>query len=216
MRSTVLFVASVAIVLAAPAAARAKPLLFVSAEAGGDVVVVDPAKAQVVERIKVGARPRGLKLSRDGRHLFVAVAGPPKAAPPTGRGGAAARRRIGRPRRRRRRVAQGHEADRHAALPVRRRRFGRWTDRVPVEQRDERALRHRRRRRNGQEEDARRRRSRRASPSAADGKVVYVAAHGADELSAIDPKTMNLLARIDAGMRPQTHRVRAARDHRPS
>ena len=84
MRSTVLPVVFAA-VAAAPSAARAKPpLLFVSAEAGGEIVVVDPVKAQPVEHIKVGARPRGIKLSKDGRSLFVAVAGPAKAAPRPG------------------------------------------------------------------------------------------------------------------------------------
>ena len=42
-----------------------------------------------------------------------------------------------------------------------------------------------------------------------DGKVVYVATHGADEVSAIDPKTVTLLGRIDAGVAPAGHPVRA-------
>ena len=37
-----------------------------------------------------------------------------------------------------------------------------------------------------------------------DGKVVYVATHGSDEVSAIDAKTLTLLGRIDAGPHPQT------------
>src|ERR1700689_2381051 len=39
-------------------------LVYVSDETGGFVVVVDPGPAQVVARIPVGKRPRGLKLSR--------------------------------------------------------------------------------------------------------------------------------------------------------
>src|SRR5262245_57601520 len=87
MRSSALLIACVATLAAAPTAAGAKPLLLVSAEAAGEIVLVDPATAQVVERVKVGARPRGLKLSRDGNQLLVAVAGPPKAP---GRAGAPA------------------------------------------------------------------------------------------------------------------------------
>ncbi|MES1165981.1 MAG: beta-propeller fold lactonase family protein [Verrucomicrobiota bacterium] len=55
--------------------------VFVSAEEGGDVVVVDPDRGEVVARIPVGKRPRGLKLSRDGKLLYVALSGSPKAGP---------------------------------------------------------------------------------------------------------------------------------------
>src|SRR5262245_48005176 len=85
MRSSVVLTACIAAAVAAPGAARAKqPLLLISTDAGGEVVVVDPAKAQPVGSVKVGPRPRGLKLSKDGKRLFVAVAGPakkPGAAP---------------------------------------------------------------------------------------------------------------------------------------
>jgi len=56
-------------------------LVYASDEAGGDVVVVDPASAQTVARIPVGKRPRGLKLSRDGKLLYVALSGSPRAGP---------------------------------------------------------------------------------------------------------------------------------------
>jgi len=58
----------------------AEPVVLVTAEETGQVAVVDPAKGEVTATIKVGARPRGLRLSHDGRRLFVAVGGPPKAA----------------------------------------------------------------------------------------------------------------------------------------
>jgi YVTN family beta-propeller protein len=61
--------------------AQPAPLLYVSDEAGGRVAVVDPATAQVVARIAVGKRPRGLKLSRDGRWLYVALSGSLPAGP---------------------------------------------------------------------------------------------------------------------------------------
>src|SRR6186997_2076245 len=51
------------------------PLLYVSDETGGIVVVIDPAAGQVVDRIAVGKRPRGIRLSRDGKELLVALSG---------------------------------------------------------------------------------------------------------------------------------------------
>ena len=43
--------------------------------------MVDPASGQVVERIAVGKRPRGVRISRDGQHLLVALSGSPIAGP---------------------------------------------------------------------------------------------------------------------------------------
>jgi len=62
-------------------AATAGPLVYVSTEEGGEVVAIDPASAAVVARIPVGKRPRGLKLSPDGKLLYVALSGSPRAAP---------------------------------------------------------------------------------------------------------------------------------------
>src|ERR1043165_8957656 len=56
-------------------------LIYVSAEDSGEVIVVDPAKAQVQARISVGKRPRGIKVSRDGKLLFVALSGSPRGGP---------------------------------------------------------------------------------------------------------------------------------------
>jgi len=53
----------------------------VSAEQSGEVVVVDPEAAQVVQRIAVGKRPRGLTPSPDGKLLYVAKSGSPRAGP---------------------------------------------------------------------------------------------------------------------------------------
>jgi YVTN family beta-propeller protein len=57
------------------------PLAFVSDEENGFVVIVDIDKALVVKRIAVGKRPRGLKLSRDGQRLYVALSGSPRGGP---------------------------------------------------------------------------------------------------------------------------------------
>ncbi len=64
-----------------PAAPAAQPLVYVSDEAGGVVAVVDPGQATVIGTIPVGKRPRGVKLSRDRRFLYVALSGSPRGGP---------------------------------------------------------------------------------------------------------------------------------------
>lgn len=59
--------------------------VFVSNEDSGDVTVVDAARDVVVASIPVGRRPRGVRLSPDGKLLYVAVSGAPKAGPPAQR-----------------------------------------------------------------------------------------------------------------------------------
>jgi YVTN family beta-propeller protein len=169
------------------------PVLIVSAEASGEIVLVDPDKAKVIESIKVGPRPRGLKLSRDGRSLFVAVAGPPKPAAPAGAGLAVidvAAKKVSK-----------HVATAPTPFGVDISRDGRTAfvsssasnellvvdvaagsvkKKVPVGMDPQGVTVH------------------------PDGKVVYVVTHGADEIYVIDVKTMNLLWRIGAGSRPQT------------
>jgi YVTN family beta-propeller protein len=76
-----LFVAALAPGPGGGAARAAGPLLYVSAEESGEVVVVDPDRAQVVARIPVGKRPRAVKLSRDGKRLYVALSGTPRGGP---------------------------------------------------------------------------------------------------------------------------------------
>jgi YVTN family beta-propeller protein len=66
---------------ATPSAAPAGTRVYVSNEDGGDVAVIDPEAGRVVQRIPVGKRPRGLRLSHDGRLLYVALSGSPKAGP---------------------------------------------------------------------------------------------------------------------------------------
>src|SRR5262245_22179809 len=57
------------------------PLVYVSDEIGGDIVVVDPAGAKIVATIAVGKRPRAIKLSPDGKLLYAAVTGSPMGGP---------------------------------------------------------------------------------------------------------------------------------------
>src|SRR4051794_2247052 len=61
---------------AAPASAKPSgPRIYVSDEQGRDVVVIDVAAGEVVGRIEVGKRPRGLRLTRDGKQLMIALSG---------------------------------------------------------------------------------------------------------------------------------------------
>jgi YVTN family beta-propeller protein len=56
---------------------------YVTNEDGESVSVLDTDKAEVVSTVNVGKRPRGLKLSRDGKELYIAVSGLPKCPPTT-------------------------------------------------------------------------------------------------------------------------------------
>jgi PQQ-dependent catabolism-associated beta-propeller protein len=67
--------------VARAAAAHAGQYIWVSLEDAGEVVAIDATTSQVAERIAVGKRPRGVKLSPDGKTLYVALSGSPRAAP---------------------------------------------------------------------------------------------------------------------------------------
>jgi YVTN family beta-propeller protein len=57
--------------------------VYVSDENGGQVVVIDAANDEVIARIPVGKRPRGIRVSPDGKHVLVALSGSPKSPPGT-------------------------------------------------------------------------------------------------------------------------------------
>jgi YVTN family beta-propeller protein len=85
MRTRIATVAVLALAVSAgtavlPSAAAADEI-YVSAEDGGEVAVIDTGRGEVVARIAVGKRPRGLKTSADGKTLYVALSGSPKAGP---------------------------------------------------------------------------------------------------------------------------------------
>jgi YVTN family beta-propeller protein len=61
--------------------ASANATVFVSNETQGTVVMLHGATGAVQGSIPVGKRPRGIKLSRDGSRLFVALSGSPIAGP---------------------------------------------------------------------------------------------------------------------------------------
>src|ERR1043166_5558485 len=56
--------------------------IYVTNEKGGDVSVIDGTTREVIGTIPVGKRPRGIRVSPDGKTLFVAVSGTPISAPP--------------------------------------------------------------------------------------------------------------------------------------
>jgi PQQ-dependent catabolism-associated beta-propeller protein len=68
-----------ALLICAPAARAGRA--YVSNEDDQSVSVIDTDRAAVVGTVEVGKRPRGLKLSPDGAHLYVAVSGMPKCGP---------------------------------------------------------------------------------------------------------------------------------------
>ena len=67
---------------ASPAAAPgAGTVVYVSNETAGTIAFLDGSTGAVEAQVPVGKRPRGVKLSRDGSRLFVALSGSPIAGP---------------------------------------------------------------------------------------------------------------------------------------
>ena len=66
---------------ATPVLTAGGPRVYISDETGGAIIVIDPSTRQMLGRINVGKRPRGLRLSHDGRQLLVALSGSPIAGP---------------------------------------------------------------------------------------------------------------------------------------
>ncbi|MGZ8456123.1 MAG: hypothetical protein ACXWZ4_05950, partial [Gemmatirosa sp.] len=65
---------------AAPAAVPTE-LAYVSNEGSGEISVIDVATDSVVATIAVGTRPRGVRVTPDGRTVFVALSGSPRCPP---------------------------------------------------------------------------------------------------------------------------------------
>jgi YVTN family beta-propeller protein len=63
---------AIAIVLASIGTGQAGTA-FVSNEKSNTVTVIDTATFAAVKTIKVGQRPRGIEVSKDGKHVYVAV-----------------------------------------------------------------------------------------------------------------------------------------------
>ncbi|HET7603128.1 MAG TPA: hypothetical protein VFK36_08945, partial [Gemmatimonadales bacterium] len=58
-----------------------RPLVFVSDEGSGQLSVIDATTDSVVARVDVGTRPRGVRVSPDGRTVYVALSGSPRCPP---------------------------------------------------------------------------------------------------------------------------------------
>src|SRR5262249_4628406 len=66
---------------AAAAASGPAPRLFVTNERSGDLSVIDLGRRQVAATVRLGKRPRGIRLSPDGALLYIALSGSPFAPP---------------------------------------------------------------------------------------------------------------------------------------
>jgi YVTN family beta-propeller protein len=202
------FVAGLALLPALATGALAAPApaarVWVSAEDAGEIAAVDPIKGEVAFRVKVGRRPRGLKLSPDGKLLYVTLTGTPKADPhgavaaPTAGDRAAdgvavvdvATRKVVRvlpagqapialdlsPNGKTAYVANGETAE-ITVLDLGR---GTITKKIPV----------------GQEPTG--------VTVRPDGKIVYVATSATSEVYAIDAVNLELVTRVNAGSRPRS------------
>src|SRR5438067_7163807 len=56
--------------------------VYVTNEKSGGLTVIDGASRKVLGTVPVGKRPRGIRVSPDGKTLFIAVSGTPIAPPP--------------------------------------------------------------------------------------------------------------------------------------
>jgi len=63
------------------AQAPSGPLVYTSDEWGDSIYAVDVSRDTVVEAFYAGQRPRGIRLSHDGKSLVVAVSGSPRGGP---------------------------------------------------------------------------------------------------------------------------------------
>jgi YVTN family beta-propeller protein len=57
------------------------PRVYVTNEMSGDLTIIDPEARQVVGRVALGKRPRGIVASPDGRLLYIALSGSPVGGP---------------------------------------------------------------------------------------------------------------------------------------
>ena len=75
--------AFIAALLALASCGKTGERVYVTDEDGGDVIVIDASDDEVVARVPVGKRPRGVRVSPDGKRLYVALSGSPKSPPGT-------------------------------------------------------------------------------------------------------------------------------------
>src|SRR5215203_2567011 len=59
----------------------AAPLVFVTNERDGTISVIDASSDKVIDTIFCGSRPRGIRLSADGKNAYVALSAPANRQP---------------------------------------------------------------------------------------------------------------------------------------
>src|SRR5207245_2643490 len=57
------------------------PRLYVTNERAGELSIIDPGSRRVLATVRLGKRPRGIRVSPDGTTLYVALSGSPLAPP---------------------------------------------------------------------------------------------------------------------------------------
>jgi YVTN family beta-propeller protein len=177
--------------------------LYVSDETGGIVAVVDPEAGQVLERIAVGKRPRGIVLSRDGTQILVALSGSPIAGPgvdestlpPPDRAAdgigvldLATRKLV-------RTFRSGQDPESFDISPDGRTAYVSNEDAAEMSILDLATGNVTGRVRVGEEPEA--------VAVSPDGRVVYVGCEAENQVVAVDPKTAAVIARISTGARPR-------------
>jgi YVTN family beta-propeller protein len=65
----------------APEDPRPGHLVYVTNETSGDLSIINSATNTVVDTVPLGKRPRGVRVSEDGRTLFIALSGSPMSPP---------------------------------------------------------------------------------------------------------------------------------------
>jgi YVTN family beta-propeller protein len=80
-RAPVVVAAAVLVVALAGCHRAHGPRVFVTNEDDGTVVVIDARSFDVIDKVNVGQRPRGVRVSGDGKWLYVALSGSPRGGP---------------------------------------------------------------------------------------------------------------------------------------
>jgi YVTN family beta-propeller protein len=204
LRAFLLAALAFACLAATAAPAHAAVRLYVSNEDAGDIAIVDPDAGRVLARIPVGKRPRGLKLSADGKTLYVALSGSPKAGPgvdesrlpPADRAadGIGVVDVVG--RRLVKVLASGRDPESFDLSPDGRTLYVSNEETAEITVLDARTGAIHGRVKVGEEPEG--------VTLRPDGRVVYVTCEGENEVAAVDTATLRVAARVATGPRPRS------------
>ncbi len=177
--------------------------VYVSTEDAGDIAVIDASSEKLVTRIHVGKRPRGIKLSHDGKLLYVAMSGSPRGGPGvdesklpppdrTADGIAVvdlARHKLIKT------IASGQDPESFDLSPDGKRLFVSNEESAEMSVVDLQAGKILKRVKVGGEPEG--------VTLRPDGKVVYVTCEVENQVAAVDTSTLEVIARIETGARPR-------------